>query len=195
MGKITVLQSGAAPRDVQLDKPRLSIGRRSHNDVRIDDPAVSGEHAAIVRIGADVVLEDLDSTNGTRVNGQPVKKHFLQDGDVVELATHRLVYHAVAAVSALAPDDVPILEVSTGPNAGLRTPIVKTITTVGAAGQMLMIVRRGADWYLRSAHGGAEPPSDRCAPEINDRRLYHGDVIVVGGDELRFLHPWPAKRN
>jgi pSer/pThr/pTyr-binding forkhead associated (FHA) protein len=94
MSKIILYLNGAPPRDIALDKERISIGRRKGNDIVIHDPAVSGEHAVIVSAGRDPYLEDLNSTNGTMVNGQPIRKHFLRSGDVIELALHRMLYVA-----------------------------------------------------------------------------------------------------
>lgn len=68
------------------------MGRKPHNDIQIDNLAISGEHAVIITLLNDSFLEDLNSTNGTFVNGQPIKKHFLQNGDVVELGKYRLKY-------------------------------------------------------------------------------------------------------
>jgi hypothetical protein len=70
----------------------MTIGRKPHNDIQIDNLAVSGEHAMIMTILNDSFLEDLGSTNGTMVNGQPVKKHFLQSEDVVEIGKYKLKY-------------------------------------------------------------------------------------------------------
>ena len=79
-------------REVPLDKERFTIGRKPHNDIQIDNLAVSGEHALIVTILNDSFLEDLGSTNGTLVNGNPVKKHILQTNDVVEIGKYKLKY-------------------------------------------------------------------------------------------------------
>jgi hypothetical protein len=70
----------------------MTIGRKAHNDIAIDNLAVSGEHAAIVTILHDSFLEDLDSTNGLEVNGKPTKKHFLQNNDVIEIGKYKLKY-------------------------------------------------------------------------------------------------------
>jgi len=75
-----------------LAKERTTIGRKPHNDIQIDNLAVSGEHAVIVTILNDSFLEDLGSTNGTVVNGNPVKKHFLQNNDVIELGKYKLKF-------------------------------------------------------------------------------------------------------
>jgi pSer/pThr/pTyr-binding forkhead associated (FHA) protein len=83
-----------------LTKERTTIGRKPHNDIQIDNLAVSGEHAVIVTILNDCFLEDLGSTNGTLVNGNPVKKHFLQNNDVVELGKYRLKFVGEAPATA-----------------------------------------------------------------------------------------------
>lgn len=79
-------------REIALVKERVTIGRGPHNEIVIDDPAISGKHAVIVATAADCYIEDLNSTNGTLVNGQPVRKHFLQDQDVLALAHYRMMY-------------------------------------------------------------------------------------------------------
>jgi pSer/pThr/pTyr-binding forkhead associated (FHA) protein len=83
-----------------LDKELVTIGRRPNNDVHIDNLAVSGSHAVVRTIGNDSFLEDLDSTNGTMVNGKPIKKHILQHGDVIELGKYQIRYVNEAAVNA-----------------------------------------------------------------------------------------------
>lgn len=104
MAKLMLSMDGLVLKEVVLTKERTSIGRKPHNDLVIDNLAVSGEHAVIVTILADSFLEDLGSTNGTFVNGQPIKKHFLQNGDTIELGKYKLKYVAESAASA-SPSD------------------------------------------------------------------------------------------
>ena len=117
MPKLILSMDGLVLKEIALTKERTSIGRKPHNDIQIDNLAISGEHAAIVTILKDSFLEDLNSTNGTYVNGQPVKKHFLKDNDVVELGKYRLKFVADAATSASAeyekspPLDIPAPDV------------------------------------------------------------------------------------
>lgn len=85
---------GLVLKEIVLDKERISIGRKQNNDVQIDNLAISGHHAVITCILNDAFLEDQNSTNGTYVNGQPIKKHVLQNNDVVELGKYRLKYIA-----------------------------------------------------------------------------------------------------
>ncbi len=92
MAKLHFSLDGNSLGEFELDKERTTIGRRPTNDIHIDNLAVSGDHAAITTIGNDSFLEDLDSTNGTLVNSKPVKKHVLQDGDVIEFGKYQLKY-------------------------------------------------------------------------------------------------------
>lgn len=94
MAKMILSMDGLVLKEIPLIKERMTLGRKPHNDIQIDNLAISGEHAAIVTILNDSFLEDLNSTNGTLVNGQPVKKHFLKNGDVVELGKYKLKYIA-----------------------------------------------------------------------------------------------------
>ena len=90
MAKLILSLDGQFIKEYALTKERTTIGRKPHNDIQIDNLAVSGEHAVIMTILNDSFLEDLGSTNGTLVNGQPVKKHFLQSSDTVEIGKYKL---------------------------------------------------------------------------------------------------------
>ena len=92
MAKLILSMDGLILKEYALTKERTTIGRKPHNDIQIDNLAVSGEHAVVVSILNDSFLEDLGSTNGTLVNGQQVKKHFLQNNDVIELGKYKLKY-------------------------------------------------------------------------------------------------------
>jgi pSer/pThr/pTyr-binding forkhead associated (FHA) protein len=90
--KLVLMINGTPAKEYPLTKERMTIGRKTHNDIVIDNLAVSGEHAAIVTILHDSFLEDLDSTNGLEVNGARSKKYFLQNNDVIEIGKHKLKY-------------------------------------------------------------------------------------------------------
>ena len=91
-GKLILSMDGSLLNEYDLNKERITIGRKPHNDIVIDNLAVSGDHAAVITILDDSFLEDLDSTNGVLVNGNSVKKHFLQNNDVVEIGKYKLKY-------------------------------------------------------------------------------------------------------
>ena len=81
MGKLVVSLDGVVIKEVQITKDKTTLGRRPYNDIVIDNLAVSGEHAVLQMVGADVFIEDLNSTNGTYVNGKRVKHANLASGD------------------------------------------------------------------------------------------------------------------
>lgn len=92
MAKLILSMDNLVLKEIPLDKERTTIGRKPQNDIQIDNLAISGAHAVVVTILHDSFLEDLDSTNGTFVNGKQIKKHFLQNNDVIELGKYRLKY-------------------------------------------------------------------------------------------------------
>ncbi len=92
MAKLVLSMSGAVQGEYELDKERLTIGRKPENEIPIDNLAVSGKHALIITILDDSFLEDLGSTNGTYVNGKLVNKHALKNGDVIAIGKHELKY-------------------------------------------------------------------------------------------------------
>lgn len=109
-----------------LDKEIITIGRKDDNDVRIDNLAVSGHHAKILTIFDDSFLEDLDSTNGTYVNGQAITKHPLKNGDVIVVGKHELRY--INESSSASDDDKTVLikrqpGMNTSPGTNLNEPI------------------------------------------------------------------------
>lgn len=92
MAKLILSLEGSVIREVPLDKERVTIGRKAQNDIQIENLAVSSEHARIVTILNDSFLEDMGSTNGTLVNGQPIKKHILQNNDLIEIGKYKLKF-------------------------------------------------------------------------------------------------------
>ena len=90
--KLILSMDGVVINEYPINKERMTIGRKAHNDVILDNLAVSGEHAAIVTILNDSFLEDLDSTNGLEVNGVVVKKHFMQPNDIIGIGKYHIKY-------------------------------------------------------------------------------------------------------
>lgn len=92
MAKLIITLDGQLLSEVELDKERITIGRKPHNDIPIDNLAISGEHAAVTTYHNEAFVEDLGSTNGTLVNNQPITKHALHHGDEIEIGKYRLKY-------------------------------------------------------------------------------------------------------
>jgi pSer/pThr/pTyr-binding forkhead associated (FHA) protein len=210
MAKIVVSLDGAVLQEMTLSKERTSIGRRSHNDVVIDNRAISGDHAVIVTILHDAFLEDLNSTNGTLVNGQPITKHFLQNNDVIELAKYKirfLVESSGTAVGdagqstqqnkesgALSVNATSMttarkaaIKVISGANAGKEMILTKALTTIGRPGvQVAVISRRPQGYYLTHVEGAAYPLLNGEAIDQQAHSIKHGDVIELSGTQMAF---------
>lgn len=90
MARLVLSLDGQSLAEYNMSKERYTIGRLPDNDIRIDNAAVSGHHALLINILNDSFLEDLNSTNGTYVNGKIVKKHALQHGDSITIGHHTL---------------------------------------------------------------------------------------------------------
>lgn len=99
MGKLIVTDSGNQTSEFSLDKERIAIGRHPDNDIALNDKAVSGHHAVVITILQDSFLEDLDSTNGTQVNGKTISKHPLSHGDVISIGRNVLKYEGAAGAA------------------------------------------------------------------------------------------------
>jgi pSer/pThr/pTyr-binding forkhead associated (FHA) protein len=94
MAKIVLTVDGTVLKEMPLDKSRISIGRRATNELVINHVAVSGLHAAIVAQQGKFFIEDLNSTNGTQLNGQLVGRHLLADQDLIEISPYQIQFHA-----------------------------------------------------------------------------------------------------
>ncbi|MDZ7938412.1 MAG: FHA domain-containing protein [Rhodoferax sp.] len=92
MPKMIVSIDEVVIKEVQLTKDRTTLGRRPYNDIVIDNLAVSGEHAVLLMTGGQVFMEDLNSTNGTYVNGKAAKKTQLNHGDSVEIGKYKIKF-------------------------------------------------------------------------------------------------------
>ena len=201
MPKIILSKDDAVLREIVLSKERITIGRRPQNDIVIDSLAISGEHAVIVTRNKDSFLEDLNSTNGTQVNGQPVRLHFLQDQDEIELAQYRIRYIADATpeqgdtdgrLQATQPvasrlANVPRIKVLNGAKAGHETALLKTLTTVGKPGiQVAVIQQREDGYYLEHIEGDGYPLLNAQSIGANSCKLADGDLLELAGTQLQF---------
>jgi pSer/pThr/pTyr-binding forkhead associated (FHA) protein len=128
MPKMIVSIDGVVIKEVQLTKDRTTLGRRPYNDIVIDNLAVSGEHAVLQLTGNEVFLEDLNSTNGTYVNGKAVKKQLLQNNDTVEIGKYKIKFINEAPGATfektmiIKPGMVPPMPAKPGAPAGAAAP-------------------------------------------------------------------------
>jgi len=97
MATLKLTFNGEKITDIELNKEVINIGRKSDNDIHIDNLSVSGHHAKITTILNDSFIEDLQSTNGTYVNGTLIKHQTLAHGDLIRIGKHELKYDNVEA--------------------------------------------------------------------------------------------------
>jgi pSer/pThr/pTyr-binding forkhead associated (FHA) protein len=191
VARIILTRNEKIVRELEISKDRITIGRRAHNDVVIDHIAVSGEHAVILLRDEDVLLEDLDSTNGTRVNGQPVQRHFLQKNDVIDLAGYRLRFVADAArvePVAITNRHAARIRMLDGACAGREIGLVKTMTTVGKPGKQVAVITQNRQSYCLTHVEGESHPFINDIPAVaRAHPLVHGDVIRLAGARMKFL--------
>lgn len=96
VAKLVTKSSSGEEKEYLLTSETMTIGRKPSNDIPIDNLSISGRHAQVITILEDSFLEDLGSTNGTYVNGKLVKKHALENGDIITLGKFQITYHSGA---------------------------------------------------------------------------------------------------
>ena len=152
MPKMIVSIDGVVIKEVQLTKDRTTLGRRPYNDIVIDNLAVSGEHAAIQMADGQVFLEDLNSTNGTYVNGKAIKKQLLQDGDSVEVGKYKIKFVSDAQAESFEKTMMvkPGAVAGAGAGAGALAPSLAP-TPLTRPAPASLDVPAGVDAFLRAA--------------------------------------------
>jgi len=204
MPKMIVSIDGVVIKEVQLSKDRTSLGRRPYNDIVIDNLAVSGEHAVLQMSGTEVYVEDLNSTNGTYVNGKAVKKQLLQHADVVEIGKYKIsfvaeniataekpaviVTPAAVTVSAVLPVSAAAVRVISGAAAGREVALVKVVTTIGKPGVAVAAITRRPQGFVVTHVDGAEKPMLNGMPiGAEPVALKNGDLLELAGTQMQFV--------
>ena len=201
MAKVIVSLNGQVQQEVALLKSRLTLGRRPNNDVVLDHLTVSGQHAAIDTAPGGSFILDLGSTNGTLVNGQPITKHLLQDGDVIDIGKCKLMFKIdlimatpITEKKSSSPEPVENkakieakIKVLNGSNAGKELILSKLLTKLGSPGMLVVTIARDGGHYLISQIDGDISARVNGVELTQDsQRLQDGDEIDLRGSKLRF---------
>lgn len=212
MGKLVVSLDNVVIKEFQITKERTTLGRRPYNDIVIDNLAVSGEHAVLTATPADVFIEDLNSTNGTYINGKAVKKQVLANNDVVEIGKYRIKYLAdeaedyektmilrpgafgtpkavpAAGGSYGSPQGPASIKVLNGGAAGREVLLTKVVTTVGKPGVQVASVTKRPGGYVLTHVEGPRRPAVNGQPVGEDAvSLKNGDIIDLAGTHMQFV--------
>jgi pSer/pThr/pTyr-binding forkhead associated (FHA) protein len=194
MPKMIVSIDEVVIKEVQLTKDKTTLGRRPYNDIVIDNLAVSGEHAVLQMTGSEVLLEDLNSTNGTYLNGKAIKKQQLQNGDSIEIGKYKIKFVADGAadnfdktmvVRAMPAAPIPArptggplgfgesvglnalhasIKVLSGAASGREVPLTKVVTTIGKPGVAVAAITRRQHGFVVHHVEGAGNPTLNGSP-------------------------------
>ncbi|MFA9276139.1 MAG: FHA domain-containing protein [Candidatus Aquirickettsiella gammari] len=190
MAKVVVTLNGQVQKEFNIDRARLNIGRRPENDLVLDHLAVSGRHAAIDTTSEGAYILDLGSTNGTSVNGQPIKKHLLHHDDVIEMGKYQLKFVVEADNYQISPDETlktGTIKVLNGANAGKEMVLSKPVTSLGSPGILVVsIAREGNRFKITFVEGKVFPKINGEAIDARPRVLEHGDEIDLSGTKMAF---------
>jgi pSer/pThr/pTyr-binding forkhead associated (FHA) protein len=217
MPKMIVSIDEVVIKEVQLTKDKTTLGRRPYNDIVIDNLAVSGEHAVLQMTGSEVYLEDLNSTNGTYLNGKAIKKQLLQNGDSIEIGKYKIKFVGDGVVDnfdktmvvkamppsppvarpAIPPSPVESMglgafhasiKVLSGAAAGREVPLTKVVTTIGKPGVAVAAITRRQHGYVVHHVEGAGNPRLNGSPISGDPiSLKNGDLIELAGTQMQFV--------
>ncbi len=204
--KLLVKLHGKGSRHIELTLETFTIGRKADNTLAIEDPAVSGHHARIVKVQAVFFLEDLKSTNGTAINGKPITRHQLHDADVITIGQHRLVFQESTTASTAAPTpsvdldrtmvlrgtdrtpDEPALTakvlIVAGKTDRLEYPLTKQVNVIGSQDGAVI---RLTGWFApkSAATIARRGHSYSISPSQGTKSLLVNSKDVVGQEDLK----------
>ena len=217
MGKLVVSLDGVVIKEVQITKDKTTLGRRPYNDIVIDNLAVSGEHAVLQMVGTDVFIEDLNSTNGTYINGKAVKKQLLAHNDTVEVGKYKIKFMVedgtdyektmIMKPGQMAPPTSgrtsgfgalgggagasvgpATIRDKNGAAAGREVVLTKVVTTVGKPGVQVASITKRPTGYVLAHVEGSSRPTVNSTPLIGETvSLKNGDVIELAGTQMQFV--------
>ena len=203
MARLIITHQGTVIKEYELSKENVTVGRKPTNDIVLDDPTVSGTHASFLHM-QHTYVEDMNSTNGIKLNGKKVNKRQLNHGDIVLIGQHefKFIDDAVqdfeqtvviaAPVQQAKEEKKPVtasVVIAAGPKEGESIALNKPYTKLGSASQVAVIARRGESYYLMPMSGGGQGES----PKLNGSQigaesmlLNDGDLIDVASTQLKF---------
>lgn len=202
MPTLTISLDGVALKDIELTQPRTTLGRRPYNDIVVDNLAVSGEHAVFVQKPEGLELVDLNSTNGTYVNGRAIVATLLKPDDLIEIGRYqlRVTLDPAPPIASAPPTSTEAISaaettprqarirVLSGPAAGKEMPLTKMVTTLGKPGVAVAAINHRANGYTFALVDGHSSPMVNGQPVGKEPvPLSPNDVISLAGTEMQFL--------
>ncbi len=174
--KLILSMDGVVIKEYALNKERITIGRKPHNDIAIDNLAVSSEHAAVITILNDSFFEDLNSTNGSLVNGTPTLKHFLQNNDVIEIGKYKLKYLNDQPTQTSAADFEKTMV--------LRAPVKSSAPSAAATGAQSAKYEATTQFNATSPRAETRPHVPQAAPAAAAPAAPIAVIQILNGPNL-----------
>ncbi|MGD0206736.1 MAG: FHA domain-containing protein [Verrucomicrobiota bacterium] len=162
MAKLVILTPGLTGRAHELNVDRTTIGRVEDNMFQIAESSVSSHHCEVLLRGSDVVIKDLNSTNGTFINGEQITERVLKSGQTLRLGQVELKLETEKAASA--PASAPATAPAPGP--------------AKRQGEATMVIPRGVS--LSELEGGGRPPGFDTSKEFSKKRNRVGIYFWIG---------------
>jgi pSer/pThr/pTyr-binding forkhead associated (FHA) protein len=162
MAKLVILTQGLNGRAHELNVDRTTIGRVEDNMFPIAEASVSSHHCEVLLRGSDVVIKDLNSTNGTFINDEQITERVLKPGQTLRLGQVELKLDAGTAASAPA---------SASTTAPAPTPVKKQA-------EATMVIPRGVS--LSELEGGGRPTGFDTSKEFSKKRNRGGVIFWIG---------------
>lgn len=212
---VILYRDGSPVQRLELTRSRTTIGRRTYNDIVIDAVGVSAEHAVILSLPDGYAYEDLDSTNGSRINGEAVSRHLLDAGDVIAFGAYTLVFVPIAVTDTpvqpvsheLTPDElrqppqpvpgapradkaVAIVRILDGFAAGREYALTRPMTTIGHPDRQVAVFIASPGGYALVHVEGVPATVNGSAVTSTPRPLDDGDLITIGNTRAIFFLDW-----
>jgi FHA domain len=212
MARLILTHDGAVIREYRLEKERTTLGRKAHNDIVLDDPTVSGEHAVFLKL-QHIYVEDLGSTNGVLLNGKRVTKRQLNHADVIRIGRHELKFiddtakqfeqtviissptpaeattptirNSGAATATAAGATAPIrafVKVLNGAKQGEQIILSKAYTTVGTPGVQVAVIAKRAGHFHLMQMSGVG--GGAMPPRLNNQPIGAESKPLKNGDVI-----------
>lgn len=204
MARLIITHQGTVIKEYDLSKEKITVGRKPSNDIVLDDPTISGVHAAFLH-RKDTYVEDMNSTNGIKLNGKTIKKHQLNHGDLIQIGQHEFKFiddavqdfeKTVVIVPSVHENKEKKKTVTAsvvivkGSEEGESIVLNKPYTKLGSANQVAVIARRGESYYLMpmisGVQGGDSAKLNGQQIGAESMLLSNGDIIDVASTQLKF---------
>ena len=220
---LVLKKDGVILRRLVASHRRITIGRKADSDLVIDAPAVSSEHAVINRTPDQFFYEDLDSTNGSHINGERVDYGMLYDGDVIQLGDYSIEFLMQDATQTgwrepagldqpakpvdlrrvpipladIEPASKPtaLIRMLNGLSAGKEWVLDKPLTTIGYPPRHVAVLMTLKDGYAFANVEGDALTMINGLRVTSSQLLVEGDMLKMGDVEAVFLFdPWYRHR-